>query len=389
MEIGNMTQLQIMELESNYLEGQLPGTIFHLVKLLFMTLSENQLVGTISPELGNSSLWDIDIAHNNFSGLFPPSICVAGKLSAVSAGHNGFTGIHHQTFQNCTTLQYVDFTANNIVAELRDCFSEHPGGLSTMAFRHNQLHGTLLTGRGESFLCNCTDLNLLDLSSNALHGGLPKCFWDLSSLQFIDLSSNSFSGIVPFSRKCQDNLKYLLLGNNQFRGSFPLGLKKCKHLITLDLGGNNFSGTIPSWVSMSLPELDFLRLSSNMFDGIIPDEILQFRQLQVLDLSKNKLTGPIPNDFRNFTGMSQEQKNRDLIYSNQYIQVEIHIVWKNVDHVYNLKIAAVVGIDLSGNSLTLEIPNGLTTLSRLRYLNLSGNHLSGCIPEDIGKYSTA
>ncbi|KAF7020764.1 hypothetical protein CFC21_033818 [Triticum aestivum] len=44
----------------------------------------------------------------------------------------------------------------------------------------------------------------------------------------------------------------------------------------------------------------------------------------------------------------------------------------------------IVGIDLSGNSLSQEIPNGLTTLLGLRYLNLSGNHLLGCIPEDIG-----
>ncbi|VAH83247.1 unnamed protein product [Triticum turgidum subsp. durum] len=385
MEIGNMTQLQIMELESNYLEGQLPGTIFHLVKLLFMTLSENQLVGTISPELGNSSLWDIDIAHNNFSGLFPPSICVAGKLSAVSAGHNGFTGIHRQTFQNCTTLELVDFTANNIVAELSDCFSEHPEQLKTMSFSQNQVHGTLLTDRGEDFLCNCTHLHLLDLSNNALHGGLSKCFWKLQYLQFLDLSSNSFSGVVPFSTTCQERLKYLLLANNNFTGTFSLGLKKCRNLTTLDLGGNSFSGTIPSWVSMSLPELNFLRLSSNMFDGIIPHEILQFRQLQVLDLSKNKLTGPIPDDFTNFTGMAQEQNNNDFTYSDAYsYQVKIQIVWKNADRLYIVVIAGMAGIDLSGNSLSQEIPNGFTTLLGLRYLNLSGNHLSGCIPEDIG-----
>ncbi|VAH83252.1 unnamed protein product [Triticum turgidum subsp. durum] len=385
LEIGNMTELQIIYLHNNYLEGQLPGTISHLVKLQDLYVNGNQLGGQIFPDLGNSTFlrW-VHIAYNNFSGMFPSSICIGRALTTVSAGYNGFTGIHHQTFQNCTTLQSVDFTANNIVAELRDCFSEHPRQLTTIAFSQNQLYGKLLTNGGEDFLCNRTNLFFVDLSNNALHGDLSKCLWDLQNLRFMDLSSNSFSGVVPFSRTCQANLKCLLLANNHFRGTFPLGLKKCINLITLDLGGNNFSGRIPSWLSMSLPDLNFLRLSSNMFDGIIPHKILQFRQLQVLDLSKNKLTGPIPNDFRNFTGMSQEQKNRDLIYSNQYIQVEIHIVWKNVDHVYNLKIAAVVGIDLSGNSLTLEIPNGLTTLSRLRYLNLSGNHLSGCIPEDIG-----
>ncbi|VAH83248.1 unnamed protein product [Triticum turgidum subsp. durum] len=385
MEIGNMTGLQTIDLHENYLGGQLPGTISHLIKLEILDLSENQLVGRF-PELGNSSImYSVKIANNNFSGQFPSSICVGGALILVSAGYNGFTGIHRRIFQNCTTLEQVDFTANNIVAELSDCFSEHPGQLSTMAFSQNQLHGTLLKDRGEDFLCNHTNLGFLDLSDNALNGRLSKCFWELQYLQFLDLSSNSFSGVVPFSRTCQDQLKYLLLANNNFTGSFPLGLKKCKNLTTLDLGGNNFSGTIPSWVSMSLPELNFLRLSSNMFDGIIPHEILQFRRLHVLDLSKNKFTGPVPDDFRNFTGMAEEQKNLDSMCPDRNIyEVQIQIVWKNVDHVYHLMIAAMVGIDLSGNSLSQEIPDGLTTLLGLRYLNLSGNHLSGHIPEDIG-----
>nr|CDM85558.1 unnamed protein product [Triticum aestivum] len=383
LEIGNMTELNTISLHSNYLEGQLPGAISHLRKLKYLDLSENQLGGHIFPELGNSSLLGgVNIAENNFSGVCPASICVGGALGFLFAEYNGFTGIHHQTFQNCTTLLDVDFTANNIVAELRDCISEHPGRLVSMAFSQNQLYGTFLTGRGESFLCNHTDLNFLDLSSNALHGGLTKCFWDMQNLQFIDLSSNSFSGVVPFSMTCQDNLRYLLLASNHFTGTFPLGLKKCKTLFALDLGGNNFSGRIPSWVSMSLPELNFLRLSSNMFDGIIPHEVFQFQQLRLLDLSKNKLTGPIPDDFTNLIGMTQDE---DIDYPRQYLyQLRIQITWKNVDYVYRLLIASVAGIDLSGNSLSQEIPKGITALIGLRYLNLSGNHLSDCIPEDIG-----
>ncbi|XP_037416838.1 MDIS1-interacting receptor like kinase 2-like [Triticum dicoccoides] len=330
MEIGNMTQLQIMELESNYLEGQLPGTIFHLVKLLFMTLSENQLVGTISPELGNSSLWDIDIAHNNFSGLFPPSICVAGKLSAVSAGHNGFTGIHRQTFQNCTTLELVDFTANNIVAELSDCFSEHPEQLKTMSFSQNQVHGTLLTDRGEDFLCNCTHLHLLDLSNNALHGGLSKCFWKLQYLQFLDLSSNSFSGVVPFSSTCQDYLKYLLLANDNFTGTFSLGLKKCRNLTTLDLGGNSFSG------------MAGIDLSGNSLSQEIPHGLTSLLGLRYLNLSGNRLSGYIPGDIGN--------------------------------------LVLLESLDLSRNQLRGEIPQGFADLKSISALNLSNNMLSGRIP---------
>ncbi|KAF7095718.1 hypothetical protein CFC21_097826 [Triticum aestivum] len=386
LEIGNMTELQSIELDDNHLEGQLPGTIIHLRKLRYLYLSENQLGGHIFPELGNSSLLDeVEIANNNFFGVFPSSICAGGALKFLIAGYNGFTGIHRQTFKNCTSLHSVDFTANNIVAELRDCFHEHLGQLQAMDFSENQFYGTVLTDWGEVFLCNYTLLDFLDLSNNSLHGGLSQCFWDMASLMFMDLSSNSFSGVVPFSRTCSVDLNYLHLANNHFIGAFPFGLKKCKNLITLDLGGNNFSGTIPSWISKNLPGLKFLRLSSNTFEGVIPLQVLHFHKLQLLDLSKNKLTGPVPDDFSNFTGMAHEQEQIDYVYTGYGVHAQqIQIVWKNVDHVYVMVIAGMAGIDLSGNFLSQEIPHGLTTLLGIRYLNLSGNHLSGRIPKDIG-----
>lgn len=384
LDIGNMTELRFMELSHNYLQGQMPGTISHLVNLRTLLLSGNQLGGDIIPELGNSSiLYYINIAENNFSGLFPPSICAGGALDTVIAGYNGFTGIHNHTFQNCTTLDHINFTANNIVADLRGCFGKSLGILRWMTFSNNQLHGTPLTDQGEPFLCNSTLLELLDLSDNDLRGDLSNCFWDMPQLEFMHLSSNSFSGVVPSSKTHHLNLQSLHLANNNFIGTFPPVLKKGNRLITLDLGGNGFSGGIPSWISESSPKLRYLRLSSNMFDGVIPSQILQFCQLQLLDLSKNKLTGPIPVDFANFTGMMQEQDNRDITY--RYLKSEqLQIVWKNGGYVYSKTIGLLAGIDLSCNLLSQEIPKGFTSLLGLRYLNLSGNYLTGGIPIDIG-----
>ncbi|XP_037418226.1 probable leucine-rich repeat receptor-like protein kinase At1g35710 [Triticum dicoccoides] len=315
-EIGNMTELQEIYFSYNYLEGQLPGAISHLIKLQSLYLSENQLTGHIVPELGNSSLDLVDIGNNNFSGQFPSSICVGGTLRMVRAEYNGFTSIHHHTFQNCTTIQLVFFTENNIIADLRDCFGNHLQELQMMDFTQNKLYGTLLTDRDEVFLCNYTRLNLLDLSNNDLHGGLSKCFWDMPSLAFMDLSSNSFSGVVPFSRTCGSILNYLHLANNNFKGTFPLGLKKCKYLFTLDLGGNHFSGMagidlsgnslsqeIPNGLT-TLLGLRYLNLSGNHLLGCIPEDIGNLVLLESLDLSQNQLSGEIPLSFADLKGMS-------------------------------------------------------------------------------------
>jgi hypothetical protein len=44
----------------------------------------------------------------------------------------------------------------------------------------------------------------------------------------------------------------------------------------------------------------------------------------------------------------------------------------------------MVGMDLSSNLLTEDIPKELTHLQGLRFLNLSRNKLSGSVPENIG-----
>jgi hypothetical protein len=205
----------------------------------------------------------------------------------------------------------------------------------------------------------------------------------------MDLSRNSFSGSFPISSTRTATLESLHIASNKFNGTFPLFLRNCSRLITLDLGGNSFSGEIPSWIAESLAKLRFLRLSSNMFDGIIPQEIFKFRQLQLLDLSHNKLKGPVPVDFTNlivdFTnliGMVQEQGG-EIMYDGLHLEW-IELVWKNGDYIYSKTIAFVTGIDLSCNSLSQWIPEELTTLHGLRYLNLSRNNLTGGIPEYIG-----
>jgi hypothetical protein len=83
--------------------------------------------------------------------------------------------------------------------------------------------------------------------------------------------------------------------------------------------------------------------------------------------------------------MIQEQEPIEIEFLYKGFDREvIEIIWKNAGHAYNLWKGVMVGMDLSDNFLSEEIPNGLTTLLGLRYLNLSGNHLLGCIPNDMG-----
>ncbi|KAM3262692.1 hypothetical protein ACQJBY_053055 [Aegilops geniculata] len=189
------------------------------------------------------------------------------------------------------------------------------------------------------------------------------------------------------------------LAGNGFTGAFPPLLQDCKLLATLDIGNNRFFGGIPTWIGSQLPSLKILRLRSNNFTGQIPPELSSLSQLQLLDMANNSLTGPIPVTFSNLASMSNNLPSlvqpRDSAPSLQIMPngrprvdqfpERVNISWKGREQTFQKSIGLITGIDLSCNQLTENIPEDLTYLEALRFLNLSRNDISGSIPERIGR----
>ena len=131
-----------------------------------------------------------------------------------------------------------------------------------------------------------------------------------------------------------------------------------------------------------------------MFNGSIPLQLLQLSHLQLLDLASNDFEGHIPRGLTNLTSMIQPQTefnmrstmHHQILYLevNFYYANRVDVNWKMQTYEFQEAIALVIGIDLSGNSISGEIPTELTNLQGLRFLNLSRNHLSGTIPANIG-----
>jgi Leucine-rich repeat (LRR) protein len=241
------------------------------------------------------------------------------------------------------------------------------------------------SGAGAAF-CRLLSLQILDLSNNRLTGELPDCWWDLQALQFMDLSNNSFSGEIPAAEPSHNcSLESVHLAGNRFTGVFPPVLRGCDSLATLDIGNNRFFGGIPPWIGTQVPSLRILSLRSNRFTGEIPRELSRLSHLQLLDMANNSLTGQIPVAFGNLTSM----RNPEIVSSigsldGSNYQDRIDIIWKGQELIFQRTIRLLTGIDLSGNLLSDCIPEELTSLHGLRFLNLSRNHLSCGIPRDIG-----
>ncbi|KAI5345604.1 hypothetical protein L3X38_013481 [Prunus dulcis] len=273
---------------------------------------------------------------------------------------------------------------------------------SVLDLSHNNFSGAA------SFLCATKDSNLtfLDLSSNHVFGELPDCWIHFKKLVFLDLSNNYLFGKIPTTMGHLFCIKTLRLSNNRFVGELPSQLKNCTKLTLFDLGENNLSCSIPEWLGASLPNLTILILRGNQFYGSIPPQLFHLTDVQILDLSMNNISGTIPKCL-NLTVLAQKG-NSSRIIQNSYsaklgevgytwnYEEEASLTWKGVRSKYKSTLGLVKSIDLSSNKLTGEIPseitdlvglvslnlipNSLSRIDRIGYLDLSENNLSRKIP---------
>ncbi|MFQ6658753.1 hypothetical protein Gotur_027878, partial [Gossypium turneri] len=163
------------------------------------------------------------------------------------------------------------------------------------------------------------NLEVLDVSENALEGMLPHCFSNLTSLRELDISGNHFQiplSFAPFANL--SNLKVLLSDENKivmelsFYTSVPkfqlkfISLSKCitsqqlnlelptflyyqYDLRYVDLSQNNFSGIVPTWLLENNTKLEVLFLRGNSFTGPVSLPPTLNINLSSLDISQNIL----------------------------------------------------------------------------------------------------
>ncbi|KAL4184696.1 hypothetical protein AMTRI_Chr10g2440 [Amborella trichopoda] len=348
MEIGNLTNLEFLEISSNELNGSLPSSIGNLSKLVYLNLYGNHLTSSLPPKL-----WNLE------------------TIQLLDAGSNNFQGNESENSRNCMNMSHLKFLnqANRFSSSIPKNIGQVMPNLQWLNVPNSGITGSI-----PNFIGDFVNLSVVDLVGNKLMGPIPT-MRNLMDLQYLNLSNNTLSGYIPPSLRFSFKLKLLDLGKipswigksikslhlyslqvldltlNSLSSTVPAIFKKITAVVMydapvytlhekpfetfysynqgdlyfgvtcIDFSRNNFSGPVPKELTR-LSSLHILNLSHNHLSGRILEEIYKMRKLERLDLPNNLLSGEIPPNMQSMTflntlNVSFNNLSRPIPYSGQ------------------------------------------------------------------------
>ncbi|XWS34195.1 hypothetical protein CRYUN_Cryun21dG0019700 [Craigia yunnanensis] len=318
--IGKLTELRVLSLAFNDIDGEIPLEIWGLEKLEELDLEGNSFTGKLPSEFaGLRNLRLLNLGFNELKGEIPGSLSKFVGLEVLSLAGNKLKGSMPGYFGSLYKLKGLHLSNNQLNGTILDNF-----GSNCRYLEHLDLSGNFLVGSIPGSLGNCRQLRTLLLFSNMLDGVIPDEFGQLHKLEILDVSRNNLSGFIPTELGKYVQLSVLVLSNlfdpvlswqssseelslrfplatadeyNRFQGSIPMGITTLPKLKILWVPRANLEGQLPrNWSGCG--NLEILNLARNHFSGEIFGVFNGCKKLQHLDLSKNRLTGELDEKLR-------------------------------------------------------------------------------------------
>ena len=247
-------------------------------------------------------------------------------------------------------------------------------------------------------LSNLTELCLDD---NELSAFPENIFSQLTNLTELKLDGNQLSSLPSGVFDQLTKLTELFLSNNQLSTLSESIFDKLSNLSILAINRNKLS-SLSSGVFDQLTSLTRLYLNSNQLNSLPENIFDQLTKLTLLNLFDNPLSSLQKSDFDHLTNLEvlllpgsstsnpSPEFSGDTPVCDRTAQVRDAIVAavpgvSTCGDVTEAHLAAITGLDLSGQDITELKPGDFDNLVNLQGLNLGENQLSS-VPEGLFEY---
>ncbi|MFS7952182.1 putative leucine-rich repeat domain superfamily [Helianthus anomalus] len=249
---------------NNKLTGEIPPSICDLIYLHSLDLSFNSITGSIPPcleKLSNSNLVVLNLRSNALQGTIPNVFTNKSQLEMIDLSANKLEGQVPRSLENCKSLQFFNLGYN--FQSYKFSFSGSTNFMAWSAMKETKANAKYMDVER---LIAYQFLFSVQMTNKGVKMDYEKI---INTFSAVDLSSNKFRGKIPESIKTLSGLKLLNLSNNELSGVIPPSIRNLIHLESLDLSSYKLSGMI----TQDLVQLNFLvvlNVSNNHLTGPIP-----------------------------------------------------------------------------------------------------------------------
>ncbi|MYB07305.1 MAG: hypothetical protein F4Y24_13220 [Gemmatimonadetes bacterium] len=349
-----------LRLYDNNLVGTIPPELGGLDELFILSLSDNKLSGPIPPELSKlTRLRDLLLYGNaEISGRLPPELGYTGGLEYLSTDGTNLNGPVPLTFANLElTHFYFDRDDLCIPAGLEAWLKTVPEATDDYSICTDQITvdpGSLyFEGPPLGDTARLT-AEVITAEGYTMHDA--KITWSSADTTIAKVDSAGLVTAVDYGTTQVTATSDALTATAEVQVVLTLTDRQVLDSIHQLMGGENWTDTtnwlsdepLSEWYGVEtngVGKVVGLSLANNGLAGPMPDMLAELGDLVTLDLSGNALSGEIPRELE--------------------------------------ELARLHTLVLNDNALEGRLPASMGSLAALRYLHIGTNELSGVVPRSF------